>query len=657
MSDDNGDAEFEASLANLDVSGFEGSSGQLPGTSDPDMAARLDSLHSTLSTLGMRIDALVTSTTTYRSSLTDRLTEYADLVTKLTRTQSNDLEEHRRATERTIADLRRSLGTSEEVLDRVGSRLDAMLTETETSDDAGRRMLAEVRSILDAQESLSRFITESLDQFADRVMERMDVTQTAGSQQLDALQTAIDEIAARDMTRGVRDDLAELRSMVVDLRAQDPSSSLDQMRETLLDVASGEVVGALWDEVRELRSTLDEVRSRSADTVGLLGDLSARTDSSPGAAAVEGLSTELASVREHVSGLVAAGAETASASAVESLRAEIAGVRATIEAALEVDDTPEPVVAAPDPAIASLRDDVTTLVASVRDLLDQAEVVDESVAEPGGGMLTAVAADVAVLRHELSQGLIVEPSDALANTVDELRNDLAQLRDRMQVLADLEVAIEGLVANAASPAGSDGATPAAGGWAEDSDAMADEMRSMRSGIEDIIARLDEGLVLAQDELAPPAAAPSPAVADQLASLKDQISAEFDSLRQVAARTGAQFSDDDAPAADGDPLAVVTELLEHVRDDIAELPERIGTAGAPAASAPAAEGQASIDPDTIDLLRQEIRSAGGVSDEVTEALRKELVALRRRIRLRAEGEIFSEEQLEIIADAVARKLAD
>ena len=47
----------------------------------------------------------------------------------------------------------------------------------------------------------------------------------------------------------------------------------------------------------------------------------------------------------------------------------------------------------------------------------------------------------------------------------------------------------------------------------------------------------------------------------------------------------------------------------------------------------------------------------MSEDLVEALRKELVALRRRIKLRAEGEILSTEQLEVIAEAVARRLAE
>ena len=164
----------------------------LPAADDPSMVGRLDTIHRTLSTLGMRIDALVTSTTSYRSALTDRLTEYADLVSKLTRTQAADLEEYRRANERTVTELRRSLSTSDEVMERVGARIDSLLTDSESADDQSRRVLTEVRSILESQESLSRFLTESLDQFADRVVERITSTQASTVEQLDAVRGLVE---------------------------------------------------------------------------------------------------------------------------------------------------------------------------------------------------------------------------------------------------------------------------------------------------------------------------------------------------------------------------------------------------------------------------------------------------------------------------------
>ena len=182
--------------------------------------------------------------------------------------------------------------------------------------------------------------------------------------------------------------------------------------------------------------------------------------------------------------------------------------------------------------------------------------------------------------------------------------DLAGLHERMEAVSELRSAVDELRT------------------ANESEGT-DDLRSVRTGIEDIIARLDEGLELA-DDIAPPAADAGPEVADQVATLRDQVTTEFDALREFIGTVVAGPEDgSDAASADG------------------EAPE---------------VAYATVDPDTIDLLREEIRAAGGASDDLVDALRKELVALRRRIKLRAEGEIFSAEQLDRIADAVARRLA-
>ncbi len=139
---------------------------------------------------------------------------------------------------------------------------------------------------------------------------------------------------------------------------------------------------------------------------------------------------------------------------------------------------------------------------------------------------------------------------------------------------------------------------------------------MRSGVEDIIARLDEGLVLA-DDVAPSAAADTgPGLGDQIATVRDQLTTEFDSLRELIGSIDAGV--DDAPeseAAGGDQYATVDPDVDR----------------------PAARG----DPGRGLGLRR-----------LVEALRKELVALRRRIRLRAEGEILTDRAARQIADAVA-----
>lgn len=267
------------------------------------------------------------------------------------------------------------------------------------------------------------------------------------------------------------------------------------------------------------------------------------------------------------------------------------------------------------------------------ELREARAAIDLLVARPAGapgaggrsdGTLAAVAADVAALRKELSVGLVVEPSESLAGTVDQLGVDLDAVRAGV-------TSIEG------------------------------EVRTLRSGIEDIIGRLDEGLILA-DELAPPAAASPPALADQFAALQDQVTTEFEDLRQlvdrIADRADAVTPPESPPEVEVDiDLSPITGLLDQIRTDLAELPSRIELDVPDTVPTETTPGFATIDPDTVDVLREEIRSAAGVSEEVIEAIRNDLVALRRRIKLRAEGESFTEAQLDLIADAVARRLAE
>jgi chromosome segregation ATPase len=783
MSDENGGASFEDDEFGADADA-------LPEAVDPALGGRLDTVHRSLSTLGMRIDALVTSTTTYRSALTDRLTEYADLVTKLTRTQAADLEEYRRANERTISELRRGLASSEEVLERIGARIDSMLTDTESSDDQSRRMLAEVRGILDAQENLGRFLTESLDQFGDRVVERIAATQTASVEQIEALRGALRDTDHQD--EALREALLPLREQIDHIDGQlgdrsrddaivDRIAALDERLTALARVDPAAAVAGHLDTLHSavgLLATADQVASLSADVRNQISEvLGSSTDdavldhlsrierelTSSNQVAAESWG-EFAGLRAKVDAILETSAnetgavshlldeiretllDVASGEVLGALWDEFRAARTSIDEVLVAVERTADTDSGDDGAaemvarFEALRADVSALTDAVRDLLEQAEVVDESEPAPTDAMLVAVAADVSTLRRELSQGLVVEPSDALSGAVEQLRADVAALDDRLRAIDDLQAAVESLrpaetdaaldddeqdgdgwsagsavaatldelrsvreelgaltermdritdleaavgalrddvqVANApveVEPA--DGPAPLTSEHLDDLggelatlrstvEHVGGDLRTVRTGVEDIIARLDEGFTLAEDE--PTVAAPvlPPQLDDQLAALRDQITTEFDALRMLVG-TGPAGDDADTEAAEPAVVEVdltpITELLEHVRDDLAELPgliERSAPAPAPSqAPAEHADAYASIDPDVIDLLREEIRTAGAVPDDLLDQLRKELVALRRRIALRAEGEIFSDAQLELIADAVARKLAE
>lgn len=580
------------------------------GGRDDDATGTLEGVHRTLSTLGMRIDALVTSTTSYRSAITDRLSEYGELVTKLTRAQAADLEEYRHATERTMSELRRGVGASEETLERVAARIDSMLSDTDAADDQSRRMLAEVRSILDSQENLGRFLTEALDQFGEQMAERMVASQQVIDQQLDAIRTSL-----------TAEDGADLRSLV------------GVVHERLLEVASGEVVGALWDEVRGVRDAVE-----AGSSAELRAEVIALTDA----------------VRDLLDGAEMVD-EAEAGAALDGVVVEMARLRADLAEGLVIDaETP-----AEDPGVAALRAEVGELNVALRQLLAQAEVVEEDEPEPVASVIPAV------LEQVNAQLTVVQAKvDALAEQAGASRQIQASLDELIERTMDVPdaspVAVVAPVAAGPDPVVEElvAMTAEVRGML---DALGTESRTIGAGVDAVMARLDEGLELAEDvTAAAPVVASDPELADHLAAMRDDVAAEFDALRQLIRSSAPAPAPTTAPAAAATvvDLAPVTELLEFLRDDIAELPHRVeGVLPAPVAPPRAAPvpKYATIDPDTIDVLRAEIRASASSPEQVSESLRTELAALRRRIKLRAEGEVLSDAQLTLIAEAVAERL--
>jgi hypothetical protein len=112
----------------------------------PTIAGRVDALGAMLRTIAMRIDSLAATTTAFRSAVTDRIDEYADVVTGLSRQSDQTLDDYRRANERTVADLRRGLAAHDELLHRTTGRLDELGTDVSTLIDLVRLAGSETRA-------------------------------------------------------------------------------------------------------------------------------------------------------------------------------------------------------------------------------------------------------------------------------------------------------------------------------------------------------------------------------------------------------------------------------------------------------------------------------------------------------------------------------
>lgn len=589
MSDDQGDAEFEASLANLDV-GDQGRADVARGDDEAgvsEVRRLFAGLHEDL----LQIRAIA-------RSIAER-----------------DVTDEVRAVRSTVDDLA-ARDVNAPVRDELAGLRD-MVVAIQTSDPVGQ-LRSELEPLRDGLDHLAARLADDSDH--RRLLERIDGLETrlhelAAADRSDEVLQRLDSVSTSQQVRGLAADLrahladalggldgdslsAEMAHVrgAVDEQSGAVADALQRLQETLLDLASGEVVGALWDEFRALRDSIDSY-ARAVESVDS-GDGGTSVDVDALAAGLRDQIDRLADRLEPDDTAAREAAEgTARTSAdVRALSADLNGAVAEIRA----------VAAAVDRLSDALAD------ASAGAPADQGAAGDTD-APAARAALDAMAQDLAALRTELHDGLVVEPSDDLTGTLEALQAEIDGLRSGLDAIPAMQSSLDSLrdviagAETAGAPAG-DGA---------DSDAIRQELGSIRTAVEAVQAQLDEGLVLADDVELPTTANGDAgvAVADQIASLRDHVSTELDGLRAAVAQRGPGGGD----AGDEGELV------------------------------------ATIDPDTIDLLREEIRSAGGVSDQVVDALREELKALRRRLAVKAQEKVLSDEQLALIAEAVVERL--
>lgn len=281
----------------------------------------------------------------------------------------------------------------------------------------------------------------------------------------------------------------------------------------------------------------------------------------------------------------------------------------------------------------ALPDDAGAADAEVRSSLEalraEVEGIAGALATTTDDRLGPLSEELASLRTSLAEGLVVEPSEELSSALEGLRAEVDTVRDALAA---------GAVGEAPGPA------PELVG--PDTTVLEEGMASLRAAVEQVQARLDEGLELSGPDTA--------GIEDTLASLRaglNQVQARLDEGLELAG--GLELP---GPAEDPriDELAAqLTSMRELMSTELDALREAVT-----APSAPMPEPvPAGIDEETVELLREEIRAAGTVSDQLIEALRDELKALRRRIAVKASEKVLDDQQLAQIADAVAARLAE
>src|SRR5438445_549542 len=95
----------------------------------PSMAVRCwESRSAAVASLTTRVDGLVAASQAFQSTISDRLVAYVESTSVATTAQNDALDEYRRATERTVTELRHATRATDKLLRTLGGRLEEVST-------------------------------------------------------------------------------------------------------------------------------------------------------------------------------------------------------------------------------------------------------------------------------------------------------------------------------------------------------------------------------------------------------------------------------------------------------------------------------------------------------------------------------------------------
>lgn len=273
--------------------------GVLPQLSEEltSLRGRIETIHQDIAGLVARVHMLGGAITGVEVALGDRLSEYSETVVQLGRGLTSNLSTYREGNDRTVADLRRALADSEELLRAVLTKADDLAVE-----------LAAVRSELRA--AVPAAATTAADD------EALDV---------DDLRTLVEEVVA---SFDVRDDVARL--------AEDLKAMADRVSASVAGASAPSGTAAVDSALQaELLTALEQMRTELEQL--------RRAESRPSrsrAGVEQALVSELEAMREEIAALKRRIAVRAKATGIddEQIATIVEQVRAAIELRLPDDE-------------------------------------------------------------------------------------------------------------------------------------------------------------------------------------------------------------------------------------------------------------------------------------------------------------------------------
>jgi hypothetical protein len=328
----------------------------------PGLVERVDHLTAAVADLGFRLDTLISSTSAFRDAISDRLTDYADLVARWSMEAEDNVAAYRSTVSGLPAAVAAELTTALAKVER--RTAEAMEALDETSARRLEGMGQDVRGVREALDALVAAADadepDDDDRLAALLVELASLREAVGSipQSEPVAIPPFPEIPPPPDLAPIAAELAAVREEVAALRPAEVDAIVEEVRGLRHELARlpdgrGEV-DALAQEVRSLRAAVAEA---AADEV---------EDAEETEGALEGLTAEVAALREALASVqVRLDERPAVPPEVTALIAELQALRA------ELQETPDeaPSAASPPPVdLEPVQDALSELTFEVRAL-------------------------------------------------------------------------------------------------------------------------------------------------------------------------------------------------------------------------------------------------------------------------------------------------
>lgn len=218
----------------------------------PSIAGRVEALSGVLRAISHRVDGLSASTDVYRATVVDRIDQFTETVLEQGRHTDQALDEYRRTTERTIAELRRRVGEQADGSKVLLARVEEIATDLTSLLEAGPAGAAPDPALAAELAQLRALVLELPAEPAATLdpawVAQVDAALDGLARSQDATKRAVDDLAAGQAATGRRlDQLQGLVEVVVDTMPASAEGSAVDVAGALADVRAA--IAALASKV------------------------------------------------------------------------------------------------------------------------------------------------------------------------------------------------------------------------------------------------------------------------------------------------------------------------------------------------------------------------------------------------------------------------